>query len=244
MRHLDPRSLVLYVLAVLVMMGCAEDVPVLEMPVSGAWRVVPSPGHADFAYDLAAVEHPGSGTFSRSRVWQLVGRLSARDSYSWERPVRAPINGTVIRAADGWPDRTHLNLFRDLWRLLTAGRPEDTADLRPFAGNHLILEGDGFYVLLAHLREGSLTVDAGDRVSVGDPLARVGNSGSSLEPHLHLQLLEDLEDVISPAAPAFVIRRYEQWSDDDWAPASHRPLRKGTHVRVRHEEVEAAEAGR
>jgi hypothetical protein len=214
------------------MTGGPHDMPVLEMPVRGTWRVVRSPGHAEFAYDLAAVKGPRSGTLDRSRVWHVLWRLSARDSYSWDRPVHAPIDGSVIRAADGWADRMRLSLVRDLWRLMRAGTPEDRDDLRPFAGNHLILKGDGFYVLLAHLREGSLAVAEGERVSVGEPLARIGNSGASLEPHLHVQLLEDLDDVTAPAAPAFVIRRYEEWAGDGWVSTSHRPLSKGTVVRA------------
>lgn len=234
LRRSDPRPLARLVLSILVMTGCADAVPVLEMPVSGTWRVVRSPGHAEFAYDLAALEDAGSGTLERSRIWHLFGRLSARDSYSWDREVRAPITGTVVRAADGWPDRTRLNLIRDLWRLVTGGKPRDAEDLRPFAGNHLILEGDGFYVLLAHLRQGSLAAAEGDSVTVGDPLARVGNSGASLEPHLHVQLLEDLDEVGSPAAPPFAIRRYDEWIGDAWEPTWYRPLAKGTVVRTPH----------
>jgi murein DD-endopeptidase MepM/ murein hydrolase activator NlpD len=41
-------------------------------------------------------------------------------------------------------------------------------------------------VLLAHMRRGSVQVAGGERVSVGDPLGRVGNSGNTDEPHLHI----------------------------------------------------------
>ncbi len=44
----------------------------------------------------------------------------------------------------------------------------------------------GFCVILAHLRRGSIAVAAGDSVEIGDPLARMGNSGNSSEPHLHV----------------------------------------------------------
>ena len=44
------------------------------------------------------------------------------------------------------------------------------------------------YVLLAHLQQGSLAVTAGQQVRRGEPLARVGNSGNTSEPHLHLQI--------------------------------------------------------
>lgn len=53
-------------------------------------------------------------------------------------------------------------------------------------GNHIILYCQGHSILLAHLREGSLKVEAGDMVSRGQPLAEVGNTGNTSEPHLHI----------------------------------------------------------
>ncbi|MDQ4076389.1 MAG: M23 family metallopeptidase [Chloroflexota bacterium] len=46
------------------------------------------------------------------------------------------------------------------------------SDIRPFAGNYIIIESDGVYIFLAHLKEGSLTVKVGDSVEP-DPLGRV-----------------------------------------------------------------------
>jgi murein DD-endopeptidase MepM/ murein hydrolase activator NlpD len=42
----------------------------------------------------------------------------------------------------------------------------------------------------AHLRRGSTCVSAGDRVSVGQQVAEVGNTGNTSEPHLHFQLMD------------------------------------------------------
>ncbi len=57
------------------------------------------------------------------------------------------------------------------------------------AGNHIILDlGHGRYALYAHLQPGSLKVKPGDHVKRGQVLALVGNSGNSIEPHLHFQL--------------------------------------------------------
>ena len=42
------------------------------------------------------------------------------------------------------------------------------------------------HVLLAHFRQGSVQVRAGQHVRAGDGLAEVGNSGGSDEPHLHV----------------------------------------------------------
>ena len=51
----------------------------------------------------------------------------------------------------------------------------------------------GHFVVLAHLRQGTLRVGEGDRVRKGDLLARVGNSGNTTMPHLHLQVQTHVE---------------------------------------------------
>ncbi len=48
--------------------------------------------------------------------------------------------------------------------------------------------GGGRHVLLAHLARGTVAVRAGDRVRAGAVLGRVGNSGNSSEPHLHIHV--------------------------------------------------------
>jgi murein DD-endopeptidase MepM/ murein hydrolase activator NlpD len=58
------------------------------------------------------------------------------------------------------------------------------------AGWYIVLDGDDEdrdYVLM-HLRTGSIVVSAGQHVSAGQPLAQVGNTGSSSGPHLHFEI--------------------------------------------------------
>lgn len=51
-------------------------------------------------------------------------------------------------------------------------------------GVMVMIECDGVDILLAHLQRGSVSVNAGDSVIVGDFLGLVGNSGNTTEPHL------------------------------------------------------------
>jgi murein DD-endopeptidase len=63
--------------------------------------------------------------------------------------------------------------------------------LENIAGNYLILDlGQGRFALYAHLQPGSLRVKLGDKVKVDQVLARLGNSGNSDAPHLHIQLMD------------------------------------------------------
>jgi murein DD-endopeptidase MepM/ murein hydrolase activator NlpD len=58
------------------------------------------------------------------------------------------------------------------------------------AGWYIVLDGDGEdrdYVFM-HLRRGSITVEAGQQVAAGQPIAQVGNTGSSTGPHLHFEI--------------------------------------------------------
>lgn len=58
-----------------------------------------------------------------------------------------------------------------------------------FYGNYLVIDhGNGEFSMLGHLQQGSLLVKAGDAVQRGQAIAKMGNSGSSNNPHLHFEL--------------------------------------------------------
>lgn len=63
-------------------------------------------------------------------------------------------------------------------------------DRENLAGNHVVLRcagtDPGVDVLLAHLRQGSVAVEPGTQVQVGQVVGRVGNTGNTSEPHLHV----------------------------------------------------------
>ena len=84
-------------------------------------------------------------------------------------PVYSPCTGTVLAARDGLPDNE-----------------PGAADVTHPEGNHVRLRCGDVDILLAHLMEASLTPKTGDTVAAGSLLGRVGNSGNSAEPHLHI----------------------------------------------------------
>lgn len=73
------------------------------------------------------------------------------------------------------------------------------ADVADPAGNHIVLACGTARILLAHFQKGSIEVAEGALVQEGQPLGRVGNSGNSSEPHLHIHAYQgngDFDDGI------------------------------------------------
>lgn len=60
------------------------------------------------------------------------------------------------------------------------------ADDQNLAGNHILISCKGADVVMAHLLQGSVTVRSGESVTAGQAIAKIGNSGNTSEPHLHI----------------------------------------------------------
>jgi Peptidase family M23 len=83
--------------------------------------------------------------------------------------VVSPCDGTVVAAIDAFPDAARISL-----------------DEKNPLGNHVTLRCGDADVTLAHLQRGSVAVRTSATVARGTPLGRVGNSGTSTEPHLQI----------------------------------------------------------
>jgi len=142
-------------------------------------------GHAlDFEYLKNGEKHHGFG-----------GTLE--EFHSFNTPVLAPCFGVVASARANIKDNAP-----------GANNPDENW------GNHVILYSDmGYYVLLAHLRENSVTVQPGQRVSRGTVLGYCGNSGRSPVPHLHMHIQNTMH-LGTPTMP-FCLKHYIENSRDD-----------------------------
>ncbi len=109
----------------------------------------------------------------------------------YDEPVFAVAGGVVVASGDGLPDQTPGQL------------PDPaTITLQNVDGNHVVLDiGRGLFVFYAHLKKGSLTVRTGDRVPAGKELGRLGNSGNTSAPHLHLQVMNGPSPLGSTGLP-------------------------------------------
>jgi MFS family permease/murein DD-endopeptidase MepM/ murein hydrolase activator NlpD len=180
----------------------------LRPPVDGRWRAMNSPttrvpSHGVHAwgqtYAIDLVADPGGGDRPGFGLWPIARR--PEDFPAFGRPVRAPVDGEVVRVRRGWRD--HWSRTSPLAILyLAVESVREIAGPSGVVGNHVVIRGaDDTCVLLAHLRHRSPRVEVGDRVSAGDVVAECGNSGNSTEPHLHLQVMDRPSPWIGSARP-------------------------------------------
>lgn len=99
--------------------------------------------------------------------------------------VLAAAPGRVTGARDGMVDHRQ-------------GTPDAPQVADRECGNGVVIDhGDGWETQYCHLARGTVAVAAGQQVDVGDRLGRIGLSGQTEFPHLHLSLRKDGE-VVDP----------------------------------------------
>jgi hypothetical protein len=115
-----------------------------------------------YGIDLIAIDTWG---FRSSGFWPA----EPERYVSYGIDLIAPCDGTIIELEDGVPD--------EVVPKVNPGSP---------AGNYVLIRCDTVDVLMAHMIEGSIAVETDQVVAVGDLIGKLGNSGNSTEPHLHI----------------------------------------------------------
>lgn len=106
-----------------------------------------------------------------SKAYKTDGKTN-EDWYGWREPVLAPITGTVARI--------HVNPV--------VNKPGEMG--KPPASFVVFRHDDGMMVLVAHVAD--IAVKEGDKVTAGQPFAKVGNNGFSRSPHIHIGAWRDM----------------------------------------------------
>lgn len=109
--------------------------------------------------------------------------------------IHAVSDGPVVGAVDGLPEQT-------------PGTSPTGLPLDQYAGNHIVQDlGDGNYALYAHIKTGAVKVKVGDRLSAGQVIGAVGNTGNSDAPHLHFHVMSTPDPLRSNGLP-FVFTKF------------------------------------
>ncbi|MFF7177979.1 peptidoglycan DD-metalloendopeptidase family protein [Streptomyces sp. NPDC008121] len=122
------------------------------------------------------------------------GRLENWAGYG--APVHAAAGGTIVSAVDGLPEQTPLKA------------PSSGLQLPQYAGNHVVQkfqqQGYTYYAMYAHLKTGSvkaLGLRPGQKITTGQQLGLLGNTGNTARPHLHFQVTDGPDQLASDGLP-------------------------------------------
>lgn len=112
------------------------------------------------------------------------------DYFGFGAEVLAVADGTVVAARDGIPD------------ILPKQPPTTLREPLDYGGNLVSIElRPGVYADYAHFQPGSLRVHVGERVTTGQVLGLLGNSGNTTAPHLHFELADGPQIVSANSLP-------------------------------------------
>lgn len=158
----------------------------LRLPVNGIWAANAgndlSTGHrrtglnglTNYAWDFVKLGPDG-------RPYRTDGK-TPQDYYTFREPALAAADGVVVHVRDNIPEfgvgeAPPADLLRE--------------DGDAFAGNLVVLDhGNGEFSLTSHLLEGTVAVKIGEKVTAGQRLGLIGNSGYSGVPHVHFNLMD------------------------------------------------------
>lgn len=86
--------------------------------------------------------------------------------------IFSPCDGKIVKTKDGQDNA-----------------PLGVADTLNPRGNYIVLEYQNNLIVMGHMLKNSIMVSTGDIVKKGQPIAQVGNSGNTTQPHLHIHAI-------------------------------------------------------
>ena len=126
--------------------------------------------------------------------------------------IHAVADGVVTQVKDGIPQN-----------IPGANSRAVPMTLETISGNHVIMDiGNGLYALYAHMQPGSVRVKLGDKVTRGQVLGLLGNTGNSTEPHLHFHICNANSDLGSEGLPYAFASFEVQGKGEMWKPSESR----------------------
>lgn len=200
---------------------------VLDLPFRGRWLVQNSPARrvpshgthlfgVTYAIDFVPVDANGNSSPRSWRSWLSVEPPEAFVGFGAR--ILVPRAGAVTLVHDGEPDHEARRSQPALLAYALGQAARVRAGVAAIAGNHVVIRlgPNGPYLLLAHLRQGTVAVRPGEVVEVGRQVGECGNSGNSTEPHVHVQVTDSVSWATARGLP-LIFRRPS--GSGTWLPA-------------------------
>ena len=163
-----------------------------RLPFEGNWYVAAEHGDLDahrrfvpeaFAYDFLKIGADG-------RSYAGTGGRNA-DYFAYGQAVMAAADGEVVYMRNDVPENV----------------PGQAMPSIPGGNAIVVRHADNQYTYYANLRPSGMKVGVGDQVRAGDSIGEVGNSGDSVEPHLHFHAMGGPDPGLGPGIPVL----FESW---------------------------------
>lgn len=204
---------------------------IMAFPLRGEWLAPNTPGtkipsHGTnqlgtrYAYDFIQVdwERKGLPAYRVSLTEYLLHGVPLSEYYCWGQNIYAPCDGVVVVTEDGYKERERTKLLSDMSNAYKNAHYFDPQkdDVQSVAGNYIIIQySENVYAALCHLQTNSVQVSVGQHVKKGDIVGRIGHSGNSFAPHLHFQLMDNMDISIANGLPC-AFEQYEVFRDGKW----------------------------
>ena len=210
------------------MPGKLASAVVVDFPLLGeGWVAINSPAdripsHGTdmlgqrYAYDFLMADRRARIHFHPAGwLRTLIAGVPTRECYAWGAPVHSVFDGEIVRAVDGFPERSRVHPIREAVLLVRNALTFTPARLPSILGNHVIVRRGELIAAYVHLAPGSVVVREGQPVLTGEVIGRVGHTGNSTTPHLHFQLMDDADPTAARGVPC-AFRSYDVFRAGAW----------------------------
>ena len=154
----------------------------IKMRTSHSWDIIPQ----RYAYDFEIRINEDYFVMTFDDVEEVKGDKTTltgwlytdvRDHFCYLEDIIAPCDGYVYDIVDKYKDTK-----------IIEGRPV-ICDIKDVRGNYITIKHqNGEYSTICHIKKGTFKVKEGEFVKEGQVIAKVGNSGNTMGPHIHFQV--------------------------------------------------------
>lgn len=128
--------------------------------------------------------------------------LEIQDHECFDKPVYSAAEGTVLEIQDNFDDNYNiekilnsnlsLTLMQNHKNRLEIITKNSDNPIKSHLGNYVLIQHkNDEFSLYCHLKKNSIEVKENQQLHSGEIIARIGNSGSSIYPHLHFQVMDN-----------------------------------------------------